>query len=185
MPEMFDHSNLTREVLAFRCPRWDELPAIELYMDQLTGYINEIYAPLANPAAAGDFTLTKAMVNNYVKMRVIERPVNKKYSRVQLARLVTLCAMKQVLSLPELSALSEIGLARYPMPKAYNYFCVELENALQAVFTHKSIDPVAVSPEFRREVDAVHSMTLAIAHKVYVQRALLTLSSAGQPSQAD
>ena len=37
MPETFDHSNLTREVLAFRCPRWDELPAIELYMDQLTG----------------------------------------------------------------------------------------------------------------------------------------------------
>ena len=135
MPEMFDHSNLTREVLAFRCPRWDELPAIELYMDQLTGYINEIYAPLANPAAAGDFTLTKAMVNNYVKMRVIERPVNKKYSRVQLARLVTLCAMKQVLSLPELSALSEIGLARYPMPKAYNYFCVELENALRTAFS--------------------------------------------------
>ena len=65
MPEMFDHSNLTREVLAFRCPRWDELPAIELYMDQLTGYINEIYAPLANPAAAGDFTLTKAMVNEH------------------------------------------------------------------------------------------------------------------------
>ena len=122
-------------MLAFRCPRWDELPAIELYMDQLTGYINEIYAPLANPAAAGDFTLTKAMVNNYVKMRVIERPVNKKYSRVQLARLVTLCAMKQVLSLPELSALSEIGLARYPMPKAYNYFCVELENALRTAFS--------------------------------------------------
>ena len=28
MPDIFDHSNLTREVLAFRCPRWEELPAM-------------------------------------------------------------------------------------------------------------------------------------------------------------
>lgn len=170
MPEMFDHSNLTREVLAFRCPRWDELPAIELYMDQLTGYINEIYAPLANPAAAGDFTLTKAMVNNYVQMRVIERPVNKKYSRVQLARLVTLCAMKQVLSLPELSALSEIGLARYPMPKAYNYFCVELENALRTAFS-PAADPEPDTADAPNDITLlVRRFALAFASKIYVQK---------------
>ena len=170
MPEMFDHSNLTREVLAFRCPRWDELPAIELYMDQLTGYINEIYAPLANPAAAGDFTLTKAMVNNYVKLRVIERPVNKKYSRVQLARLVTLCAMKQVLSLPELSALSEIGLARYPMPKAYNYFCVELENALRTAFS-PAADPEPDTADAPNDITLLERrFTLAFASKIYVQK---------------
>ena len=145
-------------------PPWEELPDLELYMDQVLSLVSR-YLP-----AGEDKGLTASMVNNYVKMRVIERPVNKKYSRVQLARLVTLCAMKQVLSLPELSALSEIGLARYPMPKAYNYFCVELENALRTAFS-PAADPEPDTADAPNDITLlVRRFTLAFASKIYVQK---------------
>ena len=161
MPDIF------RSLCEYHCPRYEELPHIALYKDQVVSVLNEAVSPFY---PHGETPVTATMVNNYVKMRVIERPVNKKYSRVQLARLVTLCAMKQVLSLPELSALSEIGLARYPMPKAYNYFCVELENALRTAFS-PAADPEPDTADAPNDITLlVRRFALAFASKIYVQK---------------
>lgn len=173
--------NPTPELCAFHCPRYEELPTIELYMDQVIQILSHTITALFGPEDA----VTNAMINNYVKHKVIPAPVKKKYSRDHICRLLFICILKRVFAISEISALLNVQQDTCELSRAYNTFCLELENALQAVFTHKSIDPVAVSPEFRREVDAVHSMTLAIAHKVYVQRALLTLSSAGHSSPDD
>lgn len=82
----------------FRLPDWDELPKIELYMDQVIGLITQylgffVYDP------DGEKLLTPSMVNNYVKMRLLPPPVKKKYGRKHIALLIMICTFKQSLSM--------------------------------------------------------------------------------------
>ena len=65
---------------AFHIPRWNELPTVELYLDQVVKLINSILAPYINfnldPKDESEL-LTKTMINNYVKNNLIEPPVKK------------------------------------------------------------------------------------------------------------
>lgn len=165
----------------FHCPRYEELPNIELYMDQVIQILSHTITALFGP----EDTVTGAMINNYVKHRVIPAPVKKKYSRSHICRLMFICILKRVFSISEISTLLAWQDDTCEVMRAYDTFCVELEHALQAVFTHTDIAPVEAPAERQREVDAMHSMVLAIAHKVYVQRVLLTLAETKKVSADD
>ncbi len=73
---------------ALKLPAWNELPTLELYMDQVVIVLNDY---LGMYAAGEDKTVTQAMINNYVKQKLIPPPVKKKYSRVHLALLMIIC----------------------------------------------------------------------------------------------
>lgn len=88
-------------------PRWDELPDIELYMDQVIGLMGKY---MQDFAAEGDKLLTPSMVNNYVKMGIMPAPVKKKYSRSHLAHLVIICVMKQVIPMAIIHSFIRTGL---------------------------------------------------------------------------
>lgn len=94
-----------KQLSGFRCTPWNELPQIELYMDQLTGYLDKILSPVS-PPYDGD-VVTPSMVNNYVKGGHIERPSRKKYNREQVAKLYMLCVLKQNLSISDAAVLLE------------------------------------------------------------------------------
>ena len=162
------------DFICFHCPRYEELPAIELYMDQVIQILSHTITALFGPEDA----VTGAMINNYVKHKVIPAPIKKKYSRDHLCRLLFICILKRVFSISEISELLVWQQNTCDISLAYNTFCIELENALKAVFTHTSIPPTEVSPERHREIAVMHSMSLAIAHKVYVQQELLSDASA-------
>ena len=61
MSVAFDRSPQARQALEYHCPRWRELPALELYMDQMTGYIADVLRPLLD-SEEEERPLTKAMV---------------------------------------------------------------------------------------------------------------------------
>ena len=84
-------------------PRFEELPDLGLYMDQVTGYLNRHLASLA--PAGEEAPLTPSMINNYVKNGHIDRPTQKKYGREQLSALYMLCSLKSNLSIPDAAAL--------------------------------------------------------------------------------
>lgn len=169
MAQGFADSQMAKDALAFHCPRWAELPGIDLYMDQLSGYINGVFQPLYG-RLQDDPMLTKAMVNNYVKQRVIERPTNKKYNKSQLAQLIAICALKQVFSIPEVCVLVRTGLESYPIERAYDYFCVELEHALEAAFRGEDAPRPDTAAHPSQVSLLVRRATLAYASKVYVQK---------------
>lgn len=91
------------ELSSFSLPNYDALPEIELYMDQLTGYLNKLLCKICKSEDGAP--LTPNRINNYVKDGRIERPVQKKYGKDQIAMLYMLCCTKQNLALPEASAL--------------------------------------------------------------------------------
>lgn len=75
-------------------PRWETLPDIGLYMDQVITLMERTFAPFL-PGAE----ITKSMVNNYVKVGLIKRPVGKRYDREHLALLIMIGVLKQALSM--------------------------------------------------------------------------------------
>ena len=82
-------------------PRWDELPVLDLYMDQVLLYVNNV---CGSSISAADKGLTASMINNYVKHGYITKPVKKKYQRRQVARLIAITTLKTVFSIQEISA---------------------------------------------------------------------------------
>ena len=107
-------------------PRYHQLPALELYKDQVLELVNRSLAPFFRDEAA----LTDTMVNNYVKLRVIAPPVRKRYSRDQLAQLMLVCLLKRVLSIAQLRQLLELQRAGGSVERSYDDFCDALEAEL-------------------------------------------------------
>lgn len=88
------------EALARRSlPQWEELPDLELYMDQVLSLVGR-YLP-----AGEDRGLTASMVNNYVKQKVLPPPVSKRYGRRHLAALLMLCTLKSVMPISAVQRL--------------------------------------------------------------------------------
>lgn len=82
-------------------PQWEELPDLELYMDQVLSLVGR-YLP-----GGEDKGLTASMVNNYVKQKVLPPPVNKRYGRGHLAALLMLCTLKSVMPISAVQQLFE------------------------------------------------------------------------------
>ena len=88
---------------------WAEFPDIGLYKDQVVSYLQR---QLIN--FEGDGQITSAMINNYIKDKLLPRADGKKYSREHLAGLTEIGLLKQVLSVRDTGFLlqKELGTGR-------------------------------------------------------------------------
>lgn len=87
------------------CP-WEQIPDLGLYMDQVITYMERQWRPLLTKE--GERVLTPSMVNNYVKMGLVDRPMDKKYGRDQLAQLFMVSFLKQSATAEEIRRLLKI-----------------------------------------------------------------------------
>ena len=76
----------------FRLPKYDEIPDVGLFLEQTTKYISKYVEPLQ------DITLTGSMISNYVKQKIIAKPIKKQYFTDQIAYLIFIAIAKSVLS---------------------------------------------------------------------------------------
>lgn len=81
--------------------RASDIPGIDLYMDQVTTFLQENLRGLSRDPE-GDKFLTKTMINNYVKNKVLMPPVKKKYSRDHMMLLIMIYYMKSFLSIGDI-----------------------------------------------------------------------------------
>ena len=117
----------------YHLPRFAELPAVGLFLEQTVKYVNQVLAPLGDK-----FVLTLTMVSNYVKQKIIPNPQQKTYSRQQIAYLIYITIIKNVVSLKDISDMFAIQKGEYELAVAYDYFCAEFENVLRYVFQNQS-----------------------------------------------
>ena len=90
--------------------RPDDIPDIELYMDQVTTFMDSRLKNAArNPEV--DKILTKTMINNYTKAKIFPPPVKKKYSRTHLMLLIMIYHLKAILSIKDIGVLFHVALA--------------------------------------------------------------------------
>lgn len=151
---------------------WDALPDLSLYMDQLIAYMPRQLIHFDE----GDM-LTSAMVNNYIKDGLLPRAEGKRYSQTHLAYLTAICALKQVLSVKEIKTLIQDGSEGREPERLYNYFCRELDRAMNE--TAADLDEDLPQEDLARlALDlALHSYV----HKLACQRILSLLHKEEDP----
>ena len=156
----------------FHIPRWNELPNIDLYLDQVVNLINSTLSPyifLNNDEKKENVqVLTKTMINNYVKNNLIEAPEKKLYSKIQLAKLFVICILKQVYSMQDIKTLISISLEKTSASEKYDIFCELFEKALVCTFNQEEfIDTNTENSNLLRYV------LLSCSYKIYVQNVTL------------
>ncbi len=80
-----------------------EIPNIELYMDQVTTFMEE--ALKSSKRYPDDKILTKTMINNYAKNNLLPAPNKKKYSKEHLMVLTFIYYFKNILSIKDIEQL--------------------------------------------------------------------------------
>lgn len=81
----------------------EEIPNIDLYMDQVTSFMDShLKNTLRRP---GDKILTKTMINNYAKNNLLPPPVKKKYTKNHMLLLVFIYYFKNFLSFSDIEEL--------------------------------------------------------------------------------
>ncbi|MGN0981305.1 MAG: DUF1836 domain-containing protein [Candidatus Limivicinus sp.] len=110
-----------------RLPAWEELPDLALYMDQVLS-LTARYLP-----GGEDKALTAAMVNNYVKQKVLPPPVSKRYGRSHLAALLMLCILKSVMPIADIQRLFQSAGGEEGIQDLYGEFCGIYSQANQLV----------------------------------------------------
>lgn len=83
----------------------EEIPDIDLYMDQVTTFLDEKLKSSARNPKAEEKLVTKTMINNYAKTDVIPAPVRKKYSRDHIFLIIFVYYYKNFLQINDVKTL--------------------------------------------------------------------------------
>jgi len=80
-----------------------DIPDIELYMDQVTTFMDNKLR--YHKRTLKDKILTKTMINNYTKSKILLPSKNKRYNRQHMMLLILIYYLKQILSINDISIL--------------------------------------------------------------------------------
>lgn len=159
-----------------------DLPSIELYMDQVTSFMNKRLS--ANKRTEDDKTLTKTMINNYTKNELLPPSNKKRYSKGHLILLIYIYYLKSVMPISDIQTilspmisdyydnedashnLEEIYENLYELEK-YQYFNVEnsIVNAQQLVMKNK----LSKDDEYLQKFNFLASL----AYDIFTKRKLM------------
>lgn len=104
----------------FKLPDYKEIVQTPLYMEQVVSYIEGILKDISN---SDKEVITSYMINNYVKAKIVEPPINKKYNPDHIGYLIAITLLKTSVSMHDLATLIDID--KYyseDKEKLYNFF---------------------------------------------------------------
>ncbi|MEG0177588.1 DUF1836 domain-containing protein [Anaerorhabdus sp.] len=151
-------------------PRWEELPDMDLYKDQVITLIEKYVGALIED---DEKILTPSMINNYVKWKMIPAPNKKKqYNRVHFGYLIAITILKQVMTIKEVKEGILFQANLTGTHRAYNFFCDEQENALKLTMSlinpklkyNQNIGPI------KEDDIALKMSALAFANKIVASK---------------
>ncbi|NLP28932.1 MAG: DUF1836 domain-containing protein [Clostridia bacterium] len=103
-----------------------DIPCIDLYMDQVTTLFDERLSPQKRNEE--DVVLTKTMINNYAKAKILPPIKNKKYNKQQIILLILIYNLKQVLSLEDIKSIFEPILSKLSQDPSETEFLDDIYN---------------------------------------------------------
>ena len=154
----------------FRIPRWEDLPDVDLYLDQVISLIDNSIGMFINEK--NKKALTKTMVNNYVKQKTIEAPINKKYNKQAVASLVVIAMLKPVFSIGEIGELIKLAIEANDRAVSYNQFCQVIEDAVESVFEGRELPGKG---ELNHPQYILRNVARSFASKLYTKKTFFEL----------
>ena len=157
-------AELGNDIKNAEIPMWTGLPMLELYMDQVIILLNS-YMRIIKDENGESETITKNMINNYVKMKVVPAPVKKKYSRTHIAYLIMVCIMKQIFSISMIKSMLPDFDDEEKIKATYNSFVKHLVSASEEYIEKYS------SSDFASSEDSIMKLSSeAIVLKIMAER---------------
>lgn len=129
LPELIDAVMHDRDISP------DQVPALDLYMDQVLTLFNEGLAQ--NKRHPQDKLLTKTMINNYSKEKLLLPVKGKKYTRQHIIQMLCIYQLKQVLSLSDVKAL--VGRTDVDFESCFNRF-LDMKDRLREMIPSELAD---------------------------------------------
>ena len=143
-----------RDRLTSRRPEaWEQIPDIDLYMDQVISYMGRQHIGLE---PNGEETLTSAMINNYIKSGLLPRAKGKRYNREHIGYLTAICLLKQVLSVGETGILLQNQMDHREIEDFYSNY----KNILDSEFGRIAAD---IDVDATEEQMAQQALQLAVS----------------------
>lgn len=150
-------------------PKWDELPDISLYLEQVLELVNSSLGEYLDSDRNGRI-LTQTMVNNYVKHGFIQSPVKKRYDKTALASLMVIAVLKDIFTIKEISQLISLAIDANNPEESYNYFCQLVEETTENVLQQRQQNILCNEKDPR---GICSSAVMAFASKYYVNKVFL------------
>lgn len=162
----------------------ESIPDIDLYMDQVTTFMESNLAP--SKRYPDDKVLTKTMINNYTKDGLLPPPEKKKYSKEHMLLLIFIYYFKNILCINDLHHILDPLVEKYfsnedgmNLTDIYNeVFSLEKDEVqyLAKDITKKfnrSMELFKDAPEEEREALHYFSLICMLSFDTYVKRMLI------------
>lgn len=106
----------------------EDIPSIELYMDQVTTFMDRYLSK--NKRTEEDKTLTKTMINNYTKNDLLPPPNKKRYSKEHIILLIYIYYFKNVVTINDIQVVLKPLIDNYYDNKAAAHSLEEVYTTL-------------------------------------------------------
>lgn len=151
------------KIFEFNLPKFSQIPNIGLYLAQVVEYLNNCLRTF------GNIKITNSMVSNYVKHKLISPPTNRLYSREQIAELLFIAIAKNVMEQDDLKKALKIQKETYSTEIAYDYFVLELKNALLYVFRFQN-QLQHIGNDNTKQKEMLHNLIMSFAYREYLYK---------------
>lgn len=123
----------------------ESIPNIDLYMEQITGFINEQLK--LTKRHEDDKLLTKTMINNYTKNNLLPPPTKKKYSKEHLLSLILIYYLKNFLTIRDIqTVLNPVTDKYFGNKDGFN-----MEDIYQEIFTMEKEESNKLLKDFAKK----------------------------------
>ena len=146
----------------------EEIPNIDLYMDQVTTFMEEHLKNTRRYEV--DKVLTMTMINHYAKNNLLPPPVKKKYSKVHMLMLIFIYYFKSLLSFRDIEELFRPITAKHFTSHDSS---LSLEDIYREVFTleegEMSSIKADISSKFEKAMDTFKDVSVEDSDRDYLQ----------------
>ena len=112
-----------------------DIPNIDLYMDQVTTFMDEHLAE--GKRFPDDKILTKTMINNYTKNQLLPPPYKKKYSKDHMLLLIFIYYFKNILSINDIRSIFKPLTEMFSNKEEFKKNDINLETIYAEVFGYE------------------------------------------------
>lgn len=126
MEKQLEFENWVKSLDDVSMPRWEDITDIPLYMDQLIAVVTQYLEPF-QIFSSDKKPVTSSMVNNYVKLGLIPKPIKRHYNKRHIAYLIVITLFKEVISIQDIRRVLIFLAQSQGNSNAYDQFCALLE----------------------------------------------------------
>lgn len=120
-----------KDLNKFELTKYEHLPDIDLYMDQMLTYLERQLNTFA--VSTLDKQITSSMINNYVKGDCIPSPISKKYNKEHIALILQICLLKRATNISDIKQMLDALYQNSDFLETYNDFAGKVSETLHSI----------------------------------------------------